>query len=170
MKIIKLFQDFWRTNCFVSRFSAFSKRGDNSRYKFGTVLARGDSRVRGSGGFGHLQSRGIIPMSSMEQEKEALAAVRWEVYINIFFVCLSKIVVVLDLILLKYFYFFKLTLICYRDQIRERRREHKLNKLEAQNNSKSSLSTAKELTEEEMEKETKIILTEYLHLQNIKVL
>lgn len=67
-------------------------------------------------------------------------------------------------------FFFKLTLICYRDQIRERRRERKLNKLEVQNNSKSSLSTAKELTEEEMEKETKIILNEYLQLQDIKVL
>lgn len=68
------------------------------------------------------------------------------------------------------FIFFKLTLICYRDQIRERRRERKLNKLEVQNNSKSSLSTAKELTEEDMEKETKIILNEYLQLQDIKVL
>lgn len=67
-------------------------------------------------------------------------------------------------------FFFKLTLICYRDQIRERRRGRKLNKLEVQNNSKSSLSTAKELTEEEMEKETKIILNEYLQLQDIKVL
>eukprot|EP00105_Crassostrea_gigas_P039438 XP_019923586.1 PREDICTED: eukaryotic translation initiation factor 4 gamma 3 isoform X2 [Crassostrea gigas] len=114
-----------------NRFSAFSKPGDNSRDRFGTVLARGDSRVRGSGGFGHLQSRGITPMSSMEQEKEeALAAVR--------------------------------------DQIRERRRERKLNELEVQNNSKSSLSTAKELTEEDMEKETKIILNEYLQLQDIK--
>ncbi|XP_052716576.1 eukaryotic translation initiation factor 4 gamma 1-like isoform X8 [Crassostrea angulata] len=114
-----------------NRFSAFSKPGDNSRDRFGTVPARGDSRVRGSGGFGHLQSRGITPMSSKEQEKEeALAAVR--------------------------------------DQIRERRRERKLNKLEVQNNSKSSLSTAKELTEEDMEKETKIILNEYLQLQDIK--
>nr|XP_034299256.1 eukaryotic translation initiation factor 4 gamma 3 isoform X3 [Crassostrea gigas] len=114
-----------------NRFSAFSKPGNNSRDRFGTAPARGDSRVRGSGGFGHLQSRGITPMSSMEQEKEeALAAVR--------------------------------------DQIRERRRERKLNKLEVQNNSKSSLSTAKELTEEEMEKETKIILNEYLQLQDIK--
>lgn len=84
--------------------------------------------------------------------------------------CLGYIVVVLDFILLKYFFFFKLTLICYRDQIRERRRERKLNKLEVQNNSKSSLSTAKELTEEDMEKETKIILNEYLQLQDIKVL
>lgn len=71
---------------------------------------------------------------------------------------------------IKVVFFFKLTLICYRDQIRERRRERKLNKLEVQNNSKSSLSTAKELTEEDMEKETKIILNEYLQLQDIKVL
>lgn len=75
----KFVSGFLRTNCFVSRFSAFSKPGDNSRDRFGTAPARGDSRVRGSGGFGHLQSRGITPMSSKEQEKEeALAAVRWD--------------------------------------------------------------------------------------------
>lgn len=61
------------------RFSALSKPEDDSRGRFGTRPARGDSRGRGSGGFGRPQSRGITPRSSMEQEKErALAAVRYD--------------------------------------------------------------------------------------------
>lgn len=65
----------WIEHLFVYRFSALSKPEDDSRGRFGTSPARGDSRGRGSGGFGRPQR--ATPRSSMEQEKErALAAVR----------------------------------------------------------------------------------------------
>lgn len=69
---------------------------------------------------------------------------------------------------------------CYRDvvggqttprqgQSRESSRGREPHRVEIEKSSKTAPPTAKELTDEEMEKKTKTILDEYLHLQDIKV-
>ncbi|XP_065935828.1 eukaryotic translation initiation factor 4 gamma 3 isoform X4 [Magallana gigas] len=131
-----------KSNAPSNRFSALSKPEDDSRGRFGTSPARGDSRGRGSGGFGRPQSRGITPRSSMEQEKErALAAVRDVVGGQT---------------------------TPRQGQSRESSRGREPHRVEIEKSSKTAPPTAKELTDEEMEKKTKTILDEYLHLQDIK--
>uniref|UniRef100_A0A8W8KBA4 Eukaryotic translation initiation factor 4 gamma 3 n=2 Tax=Magallana gigas TaxID=29159 RepID=A0A8W8KBA4_MAGGI len=131
-----------KSNAPSNRFSALSKSEDDSRGRFGTRPARGDSRGRGSGGFDCPQSRGITPRSSMEQEKErALAAVRDVVGGK------TK---------------------PRQGQSRETSRGREPHRVEIEKSSKTAPPTAKELTDEEMEKKTKTILDEYLHLQDIK--
>ncbi|XP_062567019.1 eukaryotic translation initiation factor 4 gamma 1-like isoform X2 [Saccostrea cucullata] len=135
-------QEQEKPNAPANRFSALSKPEDDSRGRFGTSPARGDSRGRGSGGFGRPQSRGITPRSSMEQEKErALAAVRDVVGGQT---------------------------TPRQGQSRESSRGREPRRPDVEKTSKPAPPVTKELTEQEMEKKTKAILDEYLHVQDIK--
>lgn len=54
-------------------------------------------------------------------------------------------------------------------QSRESSRGREPHRVEIEKSSKPAQPTAKELTDKEIEKKTKTILDEYLHLQDIKV-
>ncbi|XP_078338114.1 eukaryotic translation initiation factor 4 gamma 1-like isoform X6 [Crassostrea virginica] len=129
-----------KANTPSNRFSALSKPEDDSRGRFGTSPARGDSRGRGSGGFGRPQR--ATPRSSMEQEKErALAAVRDVVGGQT---------------------------TPRQGQSRESSRGREPHRMDIEKSSKPAPPAAKELTEEEIEKKTKTILDEYLHVHDMK--